>query len=368
MMLENKPTPAQAAPEHEPWLSVIVPVYNTSRYLRKCLDSILGQSLRDFEMILVNDGSTDDSGEICAQYAAKDQRIRLFTKENGGLFQTRIYGLARARGTFFTFCDSDDYYCRSDAFALLRRKLEEQPCDAVQFGFINRYRHVQMRGMAPEPFLCKDEARFTKEEYPAILCGDWDGSHLTTTVWDKLYHRRLAAGLPDPDHAGRLFQGEDVVFNLHFLENCRSMLFLPDRLYAYRQTSGGTRRYSRSTIPDLDRVSRYQLRFLARWPGEEKARIQRKIYVNLAGWIFPKIQSALQSLPETEVRSILQADLSLPSVLEARQFFAEHPEESWEAAELLRRGDPDAYIRCARQHNREHRVRKWLRNAVRNRI
>ena len=115
-------------------------------------------------------------------------------------------------------------------------------------------------------------------------------------------------------------------------------------------------------------MSRYQLRFLARWPGEEKARIQRKIYVNLAGWIFPKIQSALQSLPEAEVRSVLQADLSLPSVLEARQFFAEHPEESWEAAELLRSGDPDAYIRCARQHNREHRVRKWLRNAVRNRI
>ncbi len=146
------------------------------------------------------------------------------------------------------------------------------------------------------------------------------------------------------------------------------MLFLPDRLYAYRQTSGGTSRYSRSTIPDLDRVSRYQLQFLARWPGQEKACIQRKIYVNLAGWIFPKVQSALQSLPEAEVRSFLQADLSLPCVLEARQFFSEHPEESWEAAELLRRGDPDEYIRHAKERIRRLRVQKWLRNAIRNTV
>ena len=146
------------------------------------------------------------------------------------------------------------------------------------------------------------------------------------------------------------------------------MLFLPDRLYAYRQSSGGTRRYSRSTIPDLDRVSRYQLQFLARWPGKEKARIQRKIYFNLAGWIFPKIQSALQSLPEAEVYSLLKADLSLPCVLEARQYYSEHPEESWEAAELLRRGDPGEYIRRARERNRKHRVQKWLRNAIRNTI
>ena len=90
-------------------VSVIVPVYNVKKYLRKCLDSIIGQTLKDIEIILVNDGSTDSSLSICEEYAEKDKRITLISKENRGPSHTRNTGLKTAKGEYISFVDSDDY-------------------------------------------------------------------------------------------------------------------------------------------------------------------------------------------------------------------------------------------------------------------
>ena len=90
-------------------ISVIVPVYNVEKYLRKCLDSILNQTYQNFEVILVNDGSTDDSGKICNEYALRNPVIKAFHKKNGGLSEARNYGVVYAKGEYVTFIDSDDY-------------------------------------------------------------------------------------------------------------------------------------------------------------------------------------------------------------------------------------------------------------------
>ena len=89
-------------------ISVIVPVYNTKKYLSRCLDSILSQSFTDFELLLIDDGSTDDSGVICDAYAEKDNRIRVFHKENGGVSSARNLGINNASGKWIYFVDSDD--------------------------------------------------------------------------------------------------------------------------------------------------------------------------------------------------------------------------------------------------------------------
>lgn len=91
-----------------PFISVIIPVYNTENYLRKCLDSVLAQSFADFEVLLINDGSTDGSGKICDEYAKKDKRIKVFHKENGGVSSARNLGLDNAKGEWISFVDSDD--------------------------------------------------------------------------------------------------------------------------------------------------------------------------------------------------------------------------------------------------------------------
>ncbi|MCH3993389.1 MAG: glycosyltransferase family 2 protein [Prevotella sp.] len=92
-----------------PTISIIIPVYNTEKYLRHCLDSVLAQTYKDFECILVDDGSTDDSGKICDEYMFKDERLKVFHKKNGGASSARNVGLDNAEGKYITFCDADDY-------------------------------------------------------------------------------------------------------------------------------------------------------------------------------------------------------------------------------------------------------------------
>lgn len=92
-----------------PKISVIVPVYNTEQYLHRCIDSILAQTFTDFELLLIDDGSKDSSGKICDEYAAKDSRVRVFHKENGGVSSARNLGLDNVQGEWITFVDSDDW-------------------------------------------------------------------------------------------------------------------------------------------------------------------------------------------------------------------------------------------------------------------
>lgn len=92
-----------------PKISVIVPVYNVEQYLPRCIDSILDQTFTDFELLLIDDGSTDKSGKICDKYAEKDSRIRVFHKENGGVSSARNLGIDKARGELISFIDSDDW-------------------------------------------------------------------------------------------------------------------------------------------------------------------------------------------------------------------------------------------------------------------
>ena len=108
-----------------PKLSVIVPVYNTEKYLRECIDSILAQTFRDFELILVDDGSTDGSGAICDEYAKQDERIRVIHQENGGITVARKSGVRAARGEYVTFVDSDDWIDKD----MYRIMLEEETAD-----------------------------------------------------------------------------------------------------------------------------------------------------------------------------------------------------------------------------------------------
>ena len=94
---------------YSPEVSVIVPVYNVEAYLAQCIDSILAQDYRNFELILVNDGSTDNSGAICERYAAQDRRIRVITQENSGPSTARNTGIKAACGKYIVFVDADDW-------------------------------------------------------------------------------------------------------------------------------------------------------------------------------------------------------------------------------------------------------------------
>lgn len=116
----------------QPKISVIVPVYNVEQYLCQCIDSILSQSYRNFELLLINDGSKDNSGKICDEYAERDDRIRVFHAENGGVSKARNLGLDYAKGDYVCFVDSDDWIDK-DVFSCVESNMKN--ADIVQFGF-----------------------------------------------------------------------------------------------------------------------------------------------------------------------------------------------------------------------------------------
>ncbi len=121
-----------------PKISVIIPVYNVEKYLSECLDSIINQTLKDTEIICVNDGSTDNSLSILKEYASKDDRIKIIDKENEGQGYARKVGLDIATGKYILFCDSDDYYAELTAFEELYNYIEKVKVDVVIFNFIQK--------------------------------------------------------------------------------------------------------------------------------------------------------------------------------------------------------------------------------------
>lgn len=99
--------------EKEPLISIIIPIYNVEKYLRRCIDSVINQTYKNIEILLVDDGSPDSSGEICEQYKKNDDRVYVFHKKNGGLSDARNYGIKYAKGKYITFIDSDDYIAKN---------------------------------------------------------------------------------------------------------------------------------------------------------------------------------------------------------------------------------------------------------------
>ena len=122
----------------QPKVSIIVPIYNVEKYIHKCIDSILSQTFTDFELILVDDGSPDKCGEICEQYALKDNRIKVVHKENGGLSDARNAGIDVASGKYIYFIDSDDWISPNSIISLLNFA-EDNQCEIVQGGFYYAY-------------------------------------------------------------------------------------------------------------------------------------------------------------------------------------------------------------------------------------
>ena len=164
-------------------ISVIVPVYNVAQYLSQCVSSILSQDYGGLEVILIDDGSTDASGEICDQYAAKDSRVRVIHQKNGGAAAAKNAGLRLASGDYLAFADSDDYL-EPGAYGFLMKTLLETNADAVQGSFREVYRnraeeqHIQEETLEGYDYLL----RFPKDFSCALL-------------WNKLYRRAIFDGV-----------------------------------------------------------------------------------------------------------------------------------------------------------------------------
>lgn len=225
-----------------PKISVIVPVYNTEKYLHRCIDSILAQTFTDFELLLIDDGSKDNSGAICDEYAAKDQRVRVFHKKNGGVSSARNLGLDNAQGEWITFVDSDDWLQRNYLNSLY--KVDEitdiSSCYYKAFGW---------EKWIPQPLTD------VTYKYEDIKDGIKQNIMNFNVIWCKLFKAEIIR-TNNIRFIPQISYGEDTIFMYQFLVHIKSMRTCPDVIYNYdcSRTETLSRNYDKNCLGVLDLI------------------------------------------------------------------------------------------------------------------
>lgn len=209
----------------KPLISIIVPVYNVEDYLPECIDSILAQTYKNLEIILVNDGSTDNSGKICDEYAQKDSRIKVIHKENSGVSSTRNMGIEAASGEYIGFVDSDDTV-DSDMYTIMYDAAFKTNSDISVCKFI---RFSASAHAAPDKHNYEDTF-VTMTNTEAIACvlvsRPFSGS-----ICDKLFKAEI---IKNARLDTRLHVAEDFLFTVTAMAKSKRATFVPIMLYNYR--------------------------------------------------------------------------------------------------------------------------------------
>lgn len=210
-------------------VSIVVPVYNIpEKILRQCIESTIHQTLKEIEIILVDDGSTDCSGQICDEYAQKDIRIHVIHKNNGGLSKARNTGYEKAIGDWITFLDSDDWidpHTCEDIY----RQAEKNKADVVIFGTIQEFEHYKK----PFKYNFKDGMVFEGEQCKGLQCEILNFNGNIATAWAKLFNKKFL-DKNNLEHNAELRQGsEGIEFNIRVFEKVQKAYFTDKIYYHY---------------------------------------------------------------------------------------------------------------------------------------
>lgn len=323
-----------------PLISVIIPVYNVEQYLRQCIDSVIGQTYRNLEIILIDDGSVDSCGKICDEYARSDDRIVVIHQQNRGVSAARNAGLKICRGELVAFVDSDDWidpqmYQKMSAF-MLQEELDIVFCTA----------NVVQNGRIIEKRFCyyKDRSVVDVQTVLRKYLTDQIGSQ----AWMRLYRRTCIENLRFPE--GRIY--EDIaVLHIPFLNAQRPVGFLSEPLYNYRLNPNGI-----SFTPVPNKAYHIFLGFV------EHCRCAEKYAPDVLGKCVEKTARHAISVCNSAIR-FPKTDLS-DAVAEADEFIIRYYKRimendkidlKWQAAFFLRRY-------CKTVYNVIFRIMNWIKH------
>ena len=209
-------------------ISVIIPVYNVEKYLSQCLESVIHQTYRDLEIIVIDDGSTDNGPRICDEFAERDNRIKVIHQKNGGAASARNAGLRIATGEYLAFVDSDDYL-EANAYETMLGIMHRTGADIVECAFCNEFPDRTWNRVYFEK-----ETLFSTVEYLKLYTDHW----ICSLIWEKLYKRSLFEGIEfEEGH-----QIDDEFFTYQGVMNVQTIVYNPTILYHYRMRSSGVMR------------------------------------------------------------------------------------------------------------------------------
>ena len=234
--------------DHDPKVSIIVPVYNVEPYLRPCMDSLVHQTYPNIEIICVDDGSTDASGDILEQYAQADSRILAIHTNNSGVASARNAALSRVSGVYVMFVDGDDWVDTATCEKAVAQA-EAFSADLVMWPYIREFSdHSAPKVVFPEAKTFDEaECRTLQRRMIGPLGAELarpENADALCTVWGKLYRREIIAqnNIQFAD-LQRIGTYEDGLFNLDYLASVKCAVYIPDYLSHYRKNTGMTSRY-----------------------------------------------------------------------------------------------------------------------------
>lgn len=236
-----------------PLLSVIVPAYNVEKYIDQCVETLLNQTYRNIEVILVDDGSKDSSGEKCDKWCESDTRVKVVHKKNAGLGEARNTGMEYASGDFIAFVDSDDYIAEVDAYERLMMKALECDADMVTGGY---YREKD-DGSKEICVDFKDEKIFSGDEIKQLALSyvlpkcKFSLQRLAPSAWNSVYKKSIADNLFVSE---RKIGSEDLLYKLETVLRAGRIVFIPYPFYFYRYNSN-----SLTHTFNFNLLERYQL-------------------------------------------------------------------------------------------------------------
>ena len=210
-------------------ISVIIPVYNVEKYLTKCVDSIINQTYKNLEIILVDDGSPDNCGKICDEYAKKDNRIKVIHKENGGLSSARNAGLDICKGEYICFIDSDDFVSLS-FIEVLYKMIQINKTDIAQCNFLRFHDENEIANEGAISFEFSQCSIYDNLEMQNNLFKT--NQVISTVVWNKLYKRSVYENIRFPN--GKIHEDEFTTYIV--FSKSENMCYISDELYYYRIT------------------------------------------------------------------------------------------------------------------------------------
>lgn len=231
-------------------ISIIIPVYNTEKYLDQCIQSCLNQTFTDFELILINDASTDSSLYICNKYKQLDSRVHIINKSiNEGVDKSRFTGLEHAQGKYILFIDSDDWLDSSDVLSFMYEKAEETEADYVEIGMqriLDKHKWIKRQYTSPVTGIIKMPALFDK--YYLSFFGI---NILSINIWGKLY-RKSTLEKANLKPTG-ISMGEDLAFNIQLFPFLNKIYI--DKRVGYNYRFGGmTSKYNQYLLADLKKL------------------------------------------------------------------------------------------------------------------
>ena len=263
----------------EMFVSIIVPVYNVEQYLKECIESILAQTWKNFEVILVDDGSTDSSGKICDEYSQKKEFISVIHKKNGGLSSARNAGIDVAQGDYLAFIDSDDVVhprYLSELVAIVKREKADLAACNFCVGSLCRWKN-------------SSEVKYDIRCNEDVLKKMNDNDVVVTVAWNKLYHSKFFReyGLRYP--VGKIH--EDMFLTPQILYYTKKMVITNEQLYFYRQRENSIMNSSFS-IKQLDALDaiEFRIELFQHWNKQYLQASEYESYIRKSNELYKKMK------------------------------------------------------------------------------